>query len=243
MRLAPVVSDMPFYQLFRELEREGPGEPADVAWAVAQAGLNRDAALCDVACGSGADIAALLAACPEGHVVALDKQAHFVDEARVRIGDDPRVDLRVADMADIGGLYDFIWCAGAVYFLGVSEALKLWKPALTPNGTIAFSEPCWWGETPSPRAREQWAGYGAMSDEAGIANRVRAAGYETLGTRRLSAQAWERYYASLKARIDLLRGGADRELTVVLDESAAEIAVWRAHGDEFGYLLSVVRPL
>jgi hypothetical protein len=44
------------------------------------------------------------------------------------------------------------------------------------------------------------------------------------------------------ARIALLRDGADAALAQVLDEAEAEAAVFRAHGDEFGYLLSVVRP-
>ena len=232
-----------FYKLYRDLQREGPGEAADVIWAVKRVGVAQDGAICDVACGSGADIAQLLAACPKGHVTALDKQAHFINEAKLRVGDERRVTLRVGDMAKIGGPYDFIWCAGAVYFLGIAEALKLWKPALSAGGLIAFSEPCWWVQTPSPLAREQWAQYGAMSDEAGIAARVQAGGFETIATRRLDRRAWDGYYASLQARIDLLRADADQHLNTVLDESEAEIAVWQAHGDEFGYLLSVVRPL
>jgi len=232
-----------FFALYRELAREGPGEAADVAWAVAQVNVPEGAAICDVACGSGADIAALLAACPGGHVSALDAQAHFIDEARARVAGDKRVSLRVGDMGQIGGRYDFIWCAGTVYFFGVIEALNLWRPALKPGAVIAFSEPCWWRDDPSPQSRKNWAEYGAMTDRLGIARRVDAAGYETLATRRLSARAWAEYYTPLAARIDLLRSGADQDLLAVLNESAREIAVWRAHGDESGYLLSVVRPL
>ncbi len=48
-----------------------------------------------------------------------------------------------------------------------------------------------------------------------------------------------------QARFDLLRPGAGPELSAVLDQSAAEIALWRAHGDDYGddygYLLNVVR--
>ncbi len=233
---------MSFYTLFRNLTREGPGEAADVAWATAQVDLARDADICDVACGSGADITPLLAACPDGHVTAFDKQPHFVDEAKVRIGDDPRVTLRVGDMAAIGGPHDFIWCAGAVYFLGVGKALTLWRKALKPKGVIAFSEPCWWGDQRADRAQNLWADYDVMTDRVGIATRVNEAGYDTIATRRLSATAWDGYYAALEARSAMLRVDADQELLAVLDEMAEEIAVWRAHGDEYGYLLSVVRP-
>jgi hypothetical protein len=46
----------------------------------------------------------------------------------------------------------------------------------------------------------------------------------------------------MEARIARLRPGADAALSQVLDMAEAEIAGWRAHRHETGYLLSVVRP-
>lgn len=231
-----------FFKLHRDLPREGPGEAADVAWAAARAGLVANAQMADVACGPGGDIAALLAAAPEGHVTALDKTAHFVAQARARWQDDARVTLLRADMAAIHNAYDFIWCAGAVYFMGVTEALTAWRKSLRPGGVIAFTEACWFTDTPTPRAKDLWQQYPLMTDAQGIAARIAAAGYETIGTRRLSDAAWEGYYAPLDARIAALRPDADEALTAVLDEAEEEAACWRAHRDEFGYVLSVVRP-
>ena len=233
----------PFYRLYRGLEREGPGEAADVAWAAQKAGLAPNARICDVGCGSGADIGPLLAAAPQGHVTAIDKQAHFIEEARQQYGTDARVTLQAGDMADINGPYDFIWCAGAAYFLGVREALTLWRDALASGGVIAFSEPCWWQDPASAMARALWDEYPAMTDEDGIQDRVTAAGFETLATRRVADAGWDIYYASLEARIDQLRPDADAALTAVLDDSATETATWRACSGEYGYLLSLVRPL
>ncbi|WP_299965528.1 class I SAM-dependent methyltransferase [uncultured Roseobacter sp.] len=231
-----------FFALHRDLPREGPGEAADVAWAASVAGTSATAQIADVACGPGADIAALLAAAPQGHVTALDKTAHFVDQARAGWAPDPRVTVLKADMASIANSYDLIWCAGAVYFLGVTEALSAWRKSLRPGGSIAFSEPCWFTDAPSDRMRAMWADYPAMTDAAGIDARVEAAGYRTLGTRRVSDAAWEAYYGPLDARIAALRPGADAALTQVLDEAEEEAACWRAHRREAGYLLSVVAP-
>jgi trans-aconitate methyltransferase len=231
-----------FFELHRDLPREGPGEPADVAWAAAQAGTPEDALLADVGCGPGADIESLLKVAPRGQVTALDKTPHFVEAARQRFGSDPRVTVLRADMARIRNEYDLIWCAGAIYFLGVTEALSAWRKSLRRGGVVAFTEPCWFTDAPSERARVLWEQYGAMSDAAGIAERVTAAGYETLATRPLSRDAWEAYYSPLDARIAALRPEADGALAAVLDEAEEEAACWRAHGDEFGYLLSVVRP-
>ncbi|QFT59719.1 hypothetical protein FIU94_12870 [Sulfitobacter sp. THAF37] len=232
-----------FFQLHRDLPREGPGEAADVAWAAARADLPPNARMADVACGPGGDIAALLKAAPDGHVTALDKTAHFVDAARARWQDDPRVTLLRADMAAIHNDYDFIWCAGAVYFIGVTEALTAWRKAIRPGGMVAFSEACWFTETPTARAEALWRQHPAMTDADGIAARVAAAGYETVAIRRLSNAAWEGYFGPIEARIAALRPNADAALAAVLDEAEEEAACWRAHSDEFGYLLSLVRPL
>lgn len=233
-----------FFELHRDLPREGPGEPGDVAWAAKTAGLPDRALMADVACGPGADIAALLEAAPMGQVTALDKTAQFVDQARARWQDDPRVTILRADMQAIHNSYDMIWCAGAVYFMGVTQALTAWRKSLRPGGTIAFSEVCWFTDAPGSRARALWAQYPAMTDQAGITARIEAAGYEVLGTRRLSDAAWEAYFAPLDARIAALRPRSTQNLALaqVLDEAEEEAACWRAHREDFGYLISVVRP-
>lgn len=232
-----------FFTLHRDLPREGPGEPEDVHWAAEVAQLRPGAQMADVACGPGPDIAALLEAAPEGHVTALDKVAHFVDAARARYAADDRVTVLKADMARIHNEYDLIWCAGAVYFLGVTEALKAWRKSLRPGGVVAFSEPCWFTDAPSAAARACWESEGYSPEDAdGIARKIAAAGYEVLGTRRLSDAAWEAYYRPMEARIAALEPDADDGLREVLEDARREIAAWRAHRDEFGYLLSVARP-
>ena len=232
-----------FFTLHQDLPREGPGEAADVAWATELAGIGPKAVLADIACGPGADIGALLTAAPQGQVTALDKTAQFVEQARSAWKDDERVTILKADMARVHNNYDMIWCAGAVYFLGVTEALLAWRRSLRPGGVVAFTDVCWFTDAPSEHPRNFWEKqYPAMSDEAGIRARVEAAGYEVLGTRRVSDQAWENYFAPIDARIADLRPKADATLCAVLDEAEEEAACWRAHRDEFGYLLSVVRP-
>jgi hypothetical protein len=82
-----------------------------------------------------------------------------------------------------------------------------------------------------------------MTDAEGIAAQVAAAGYETVATRRVSNAGWEAYYGPLDQRIAMLRPQNDPALIDVLDEAEEEAACWRAHSDEFGYLLCVVRPV
>ncbi|WP_298857112.1 class I SAM-dependent methyltransferase [uncultured Sulfitobacter sp.] len=233
-----------FFQLHRDLPREGPGAPEDVAWAAGLIDLSATARIADVACGPGGDIAALLEAASAGHVTALDKTPHFVETAREAWGSDGRVTVLKADMRVIANRYDLIWCAGAVYFMGVEAALRAWRKSLLPQGAIAFSEACWFTDTPSARAKALWdKEYPTMTDEVGITVQIAEAGYRVIGQQRLTDAAWERYYTPLEARIAALRERADGALTYVLDEAEEEIECWRAHRDEFGYLLSVVVPV
>jgi trans-aconitate methyltransferase len=214
-----------------------------VHWAAGVLGLRPNAQIADVGCGPGADIGSLLAAAPEGHVTALDKTPHFVEAARQRYAGDGRVTVLRADMARIMNRYDMIWCAGAVYFLGVQEALSRWRKSILPGGAVAFSEACWFTDLPPDRARAFFAKeYPAMTDEAAVLKKVEAAGYEVLSTRRLRDAAWEAYFQPIEERIAMLRDGAGAALQEVLDDTEEEIAVWRAHREAFGYLLTVARP-
>ena len=232
----------PFFILHRDLPREGPGSPEEVAWAAGVAGVRDEARIADMACGPGGDIAALRAVAPAGRVTAVEMVPHMVAAARTRFADDPGVTVIEGDMARLRGPFDFIWCAGAVYFLGVTEALILWRDVLAPGGAVAFSEPVFFTADPSDGARAMWGEHEPVTDAAGIAERVAAAGYATLATRPVSDDAWEAYYGPVEARIAALRPGADAELIAVLDAEAEEIRLWRAHRAETGYLLSVVRP-
>lgn len=230
-----------FFRLHDGLEREGPGSAEDVAWAAAIADVPRNARILDAGCGAGADVPALLAAAPEGHVVAVDSHEPFIERVRAAHADEPRVSARTGDMLAPEGPFDLIWSAGAVYFRGIAATLAGWRDALAPHGAVAFSEPCFFVESPSEDARAFWDGYETLS-EAELSRAVADAGYRTLGARRLSDEAWEAYYGPLDARVALLRPGADAALSATLDESEAEAAGWRAHRRETGYLLTVAVP-
>lgn len=232
-----------FFAIHADTPREGPGETADVAWAAEVAGMGSSARVLDAASGPGGDLGALLRAAPDGHVTALDKHGHFITSVRERWGYDKRVSLEIGDYLDLSGSYDFIWCAGAVYFVGIEAALTAWRPHLGDGGAIAFSEPCLFTDTPSDGAVGFWDGYDRLTDADGIAAQVTAAGFQTLETRQVSDIGWETYYRGIEDRIKKLRADADDRMLAAIAREEEEIASWRAHKSETGYLLSVVKPL
>lgn len=233
----------PFFTLHADLPREGPGDAESLAWAASLAGVKPDARILDAGCGPGADIGALLAAAPEGRVVAVDRHLPFVQAVNDRWGQEPRVTARQADMAAEEGPFDFIWIAGALYFLGIEDGLRVMRGKLAPGAALAFSELVYLVANPAPELHATLeAEYPAIGGTDVLNARIEAAGYERLGQKVVSDAAWEAYYTPMEARIARLRPGADPALTAVLDEGQAEMDLWRAYRRSFGYALSVVRP-
>ncbi len=230
-----------FFELHKDLPREGPGEAEEVAWAVSLAGLPQSPRICDAGCGPGGDIAALLDAAPGAQVLGVDKTAAFVAQAQARFASDPRVRSDEGDMAALPDApFDMIWCAGALYFLGLQEGLRTMRDALVPGGVLAFSEPCFFTDTPSAAALAFWEGY-PTRPVAQILSEVADARFEVLGHRPVSDAGWEAYFGPMEARIAGLRPKEDDRLGAMLDYCAQEAASWRSLRHETGYLLTVAR--
>lgn len=233
--------DDAFLTLHREMTRQGPGTPEDVRWALSQLDLPDAPHVLDAACGPGADLVTLAECLPRARIEGIDQLPHLVEEARTATARFTNVTVATGDMAQISGFYDLIWCAGALYFLGVTEGLKFWKRALTTDGAVAFSEPVLAPDAPQA-AKDFWADYPAISDLSGITARVEAAGCTVLNHRLITGMAWAKYYAELGGRIATLRPGADAALTGVLDASLREITLWRQAPGDIAYALILARP-
>ncbi|MFZ5962971.1 class I SAM-dependent methyltransferase [Thalassococcus sp. BH17M4-6] len=233
-----------FLELYTDLHRQGPGLPADVVWALNESGLSGPLRVLDAGAGSGADSETLAQALPEARIDAVEGVAQFVSEAQARLHTfGPRVTAREGDMAQVEGPYDLIWCAGALYFLGVTEGLQGWADALAPGGWVAFSEPVYLSDPPSEAARAFWEGEGAVGDIDSIRARVAAAGYAVRAERLITGEAWAAYYDPLAARIaELKAAGRAEALAEVIEASEAEIARWKAAPDEIAYVLMLVQP-
>jgi trans-aconitate 2-methyltransferase len=73
-------------------------------WArevVARLGLQGDEYVLDAGCGGGRITRQLLEALPEGRVLGVDGSEAMIEQARSAIGDDPRVELRLADLLEL----------------------------------------------------------------------------------------------------------------------------------------------
>ncbi|MDJ0994184.1 MAG: class I SAM-dependent methyltransferase [Dinoroseobacter sp.] len=229
-----------FFTVHRDLPREGPGDAQSVLWALELAGTPPAARIADLGCGPGADAAVLMQMRPEASLLGIDAVPHFVEAAARRV---PEAEFRVGDMAQIEGPFDLIWSAGAIYFLGVTEGLSAWKPALAPGGRVVFSEPVLLSKTPSQAATEFWAQYPQITDLEGIEARITAAGYRVVDHKLIVGAPWKAYFEPMEARLDILEEGeVDAYLAKAISENRREIALWKAAPDEIAYALFVVAP-
>ncbi|MCA0961199.1 class I SAM-dependent methyltransferase [Salipiger bermudensis] len=231
-----------FLTLYSRLDRQGPGTPEDVLWALGRLGLSGELRVCDAGCGTGADTVTLARALPEAQVVGIDAVPAFIEAGQARLGDLPNASLQVGDMAELEGPYDLIWSAGAIYFLGVTEGLQAWRGALAPGGVVAFSQGVFLGDDEPQAVRDFWIAEPALPDREGLRAQVAEAGFEVLDTRLLIGAPWQAYYEGLTREIAALRDDATPAMTAVLDACAQEVALWRQAPERIAYELVLARP-
>ncbi|THB65026.1 MAG: class I SAM-dependent methyltransferase [Desulfovibrio sp.] len=229
------------------LPRQGPGTGASTRKALSQLGpLPENAAILDLGCGSGAQTLDLVAATsPKVKITAVDIHMVFLEELLRKstvLGLSSRLTVGQGDMANLNipeASFDVIWSEGAIYLMGFQQGLEYWKRFLKPGGMVAVTEATWFTDSPPQPAQEFWAkGYPAMQDEAANIRDMEAAGYEYVGGFRLPETAWrDEYYGPLRTRMPRLREkfADDPDALAVLDETQAEMDMYEAHGDSYGY--------
>lgn len=239
-----------FFALHTALPREGPGGTSETLRALEIAAPPDAARMADMGCGPGASATVLLEGRPEGTLFACDLHAPFVTEARRRVkrlGASARLDAQTADMLspplDPASL-DLIWCEGAIYSVGVTEAPAAWRPLLAGGGRVAFSEVLRKRARMSERAEAFWTEYPAMTDRDGVVARIEAAGFRLIDGFDLPEACWDAYYGPLEARADALEARLRKTEggRAALADTREEIAVWRGCRGEYGYAFFIVEP-
>ncbi len=224
---------MTIFDLFEGLVRCAPGDGASLRRAMA--GLRPAAVVLDAGAGRGADLGDLAALVLQGRIVAVEAAEPFVAHLRRA---HPAVQAVAGDMADPpGGPFDAVWSGGAIYTVGVTAALRAWARHLAPGGFVAFTDLCLKRDPAAPEVAAFFAAEGVpMRGAAALAAEVAAAGYRMEESFWLPDAAWEAYYGPLDRRIAALPPPKDAGMRALLEGFRAEIALWRLHGADYGYL-------
>jgi len=235
------------------LPRQGPGDDASSQRALELCtDLPVTPDVLDIGCGPGMQTV-LLAQATGGTITAVDRHEQFLDELRARAaeaGVRDRTLIMRADMADLPfgrHAFDLIWCEGAAYIMGISNAFEGWKPFLRPRGYLVVSELVWLTADGPTELREFFHGeYPGITDVPGNVARIEGCGYEVVGHFTIPDEAWwTHYYDPLTARLAEAREryADDPEAIRFVESSEEELRLRRTYPDAYGYEFFVTRLL
>ncbi len=234
-----------FFEVYEALPRQGPGNraSAEVAFRFCR-DLPPAPTVLDLGCGVGAQTL-YLAEFTAGTIVAIDSHAPSIARLEATLagrGLSPRVRAQVGDMAhpeQPPESFDLIWSEGALYNIGIENALRVCHGLLRPGGYLVFTDAIWRTDDPPPDVRAAFLqDYPAMGGAADVVARIEHSGFELSGRFTLPDAAWwDDFYTPMLARIAALRScyAGDTEALAALDQVAQEPEMHRRHSDCYAY--------
>ena len=148
-------------EYFTELERLGPGSPAETIRALGFIGnLSSKTKIADLGCGTGVQTM-VLAQNTEATITALDLYAGSIDKLNAtaeKLGLQHRVKGIVASMDNLPfpkEEFDLIWSEGAIANIGFEKGLNHWRDFLKKAGYIAVTYESWFTDE-RPAEIEKW---------------------------------------------------------------------------------------
>jgi len=242
-----------FFEIHKELPREGPGDTESTLKALSFVPeIREDGRILDIACGPGMQTMDL-ARNTKGTIEALDTHRPFLEvlEEKIReAGYGDRIKTRNHSMfhLDYGeASFDLIWSEGAIYIIGFEKGLKAWKKFLKPGGHMVVSELSWLKKKISKSPQAFWGKhYPGISTISKNMKIIEDSGYVPLAHFILPKEAWWKfYYRPLIRRIEKLRveHQGDGKWERSLDEELEEVELFKNYSSEYGYVFYVMRKI
>jgi SAM-dependent methyltransferase len=240
-----------FFEVYEPLPRQGPGNRACAVRALDLCqGLPPVPSVLDLGCGVGGQTLHL-AELTSGAIIAIDSHPPNIERLRAAVakrGLEGRVRPVVADMAHPGlppESFDLIWSEGALYNVGIENALQICHGLLRPGGHLAFTDAVWLKENPPPAVKASFdADYPTMGRVPDVLAAIGRTGFSLLGHFTLSDEAWwDDFYAPMERRIEELRRNyaGDVGALAILDQLAQEPEMHRRHSIYYAYEFFVAR--
>jgi SAM-dependent methyltransferase len=240
-----------FFEVFEPLPRQGPGNRASAAKALA---LCRDLppspAVIDLGCGVGGQTLHLAELTP-GTIVAVDNHAPSIERLRATVAEhglSQRVSPVVGNLSNLEqppASFDLVWSEGALYNIGIESALRVCHSLLRPGGYLAFTDAVWCKENPPPEVKASFEDdYPTMGRVPDVLAAIKRCDLSFIGHFTLPDEAWwDDFYTPMRHRIEELRSSYadDDEALAVLDQLAQEPETHQRYSDYYAYEFFVTR--
>jgi len=238
-----------FFEVYEPLPRQGPGSCASTARALDLCSeLPPLPAVLDLGCGTGAQTLHL-AELTAGPIVAIDRHAPSIERLRiasVERGLAHRIQPLVGDMgrpSHAPESFDLMWSEGALYNIGIENALGIYHRLSRLGGYFAFTEAVWRKEDPPPEVKASFEEYPGMGWVQDVLAKIDKSDFALIDHFTLPGEDWDEFYKPMERRIDELRGrySDDAECLAALDHIAREPEMHQHHSDCYAYEFFVVR--
>ena len=245
------LSDHLFLEIFEPLKRLAPGSEDTTAKALAMVpDILNVSNVADMGCGNGVSTLILAERLNRAAVTAIDLHEPFLaslsQSAREK-GLGNRIHAILGDMMEppIGqASQDLIWSEGAIYNVGLREALGSWQHYLRPGGVVAFTEICWLEDAPPEEACAFWDTMcPGMTTIPANRRFLTQAGYQELGHFILPQEDWLNYYAPLNENLDdfMDRHSGEEDAERLYKAIKAEIRLYERYGKSYSYVFFVAQ--
>jgi ubiquinone/menaquinone biosynthesis C-methylase UbiE len=240
-----------FFEVFETLPRQGPGNRASTAQALAQCReLPSSPSVIDLGCGIGGQTLHLAELTP-GSIVAVDSHAPSIDRLRARVAEQglsQRISPVVGNLSNLeqpASSFDLVWSKGALYNIGLGNALGTCHRLLRPGGYLAFTDAVWRNENPPPEVKAIFdSDYPTMGRVPDALALIESRGFSLVDHFTLPDEAWwDEFYTPMQDRIEELRRhyADDEESLAVLGVLAEEPGMYEKFSDYFAYEFFVTR--
>ena len=241
-----IMEDSLIFKLYEGLPRQGPGSDQCTKKMFSMIpGVPDEPRILDIGCGTGTQTLALAELSGDAIITAVDVYQPFLDTLKKNGGMrglGHRITTKCASMDNLPfdpGFFDIIWAEGSVFVMGFSNGIRYWKDFLKPGGFLALSDLVWFSDNPSPETREFFRmEYPAMTNARGNEDMINAAGYTFISSFSFPDSAWwKNFYEPFEIRLaefEKIYAGNDEAMALV-EVSRKELAIFRAHSDEYGY--------
>jgi SAM-dependent methyltransferase len=240
-----------FFEVYEKLPRQGPGNQNCAARALDLCSeMPGSPAILDMGCGVGAQTF-YLAELTSGLIEAVDNHAPFIGSLQTAAAErelSHRIQARVGDMENLEyrpDSFDLIWSEGALYSIGLRNALIICHGLLRPGGYLSFTDAIWRKDNPPPEIKAgfdfDYPTMGALGDDLAV---IQDCGFDLIGHFTLPDEAWwDDFYTPMENRIKELRDkyANDSEASAILDQLAAEPDMHRRYSDFYAYEFFVAR--
>ena len=240
-------------EYFTELERLGPGSPAETIRALGFIGnLSPKTKIADLGCGTGVQTM-VLAQNTEATITALDLYAGSIDKLNAtaeKLGLQHRVKGIVASMDNLPfqkDEFDLIWSEGAIANIGFEKGLNHWKDFLKKDGYVAVTYESWFTDERPAEIEKWWMDAVPEIDTIGHnISIMQKTGYIPVAAFALPEHCWiDNYFMPQKARQEefLKKHAGNKAVADMIAFLRREADLYLKYKQYYGYVFYIGKKI